>query len=486
MIARLKELLFQNRSTKQTVAKNMFWLSMGEVISRLFRGVVIIYAARILGANGYGVFSYALGLAGFFTIFADIGLTSILTREVSQKPDKKSQYLATTFWIKTVPLSLTALLVVFVAPYFSNIEAAKALVPIVAFLVIFDGIREFSLGFLRANDRMEIQALITLITNITISLFGILILFYYPTAKALTFAYALSAGSGALASVIILRNEFLGIFKNFNKELIKPILDAAWPFAFISLLGGFMLSTDIIMLGWFKDAREVGLYSAGQKVVSLLYVLPGIFVTSVFPTISRLIGNSEHNRVRNLTEKSIVFITSISFPLTVGGIVLGNSIISFLFGPNYSNAVLPFQILMLTIFATYSGSFIGNLILAYNLQKKAIFFVGLASLSNFVFDALLIPFYGGAGSAVATVIAQILITGLGWHIVKKKVGFNILPHLTKIIPATIIMGIISYIMDSIGINVTTNICVSMLLYFAILYASKEIVLIEIFSLIKKI
>ncbi|MBI2035392.1 MAG: oligosaccharide flippase family protein [Candidatus Liptonbacteria bacterium] len=120
MINRLKDLLFNNRSIKQTVAKNVFWLSVSEIASRIFRGVIIIYAARVLGAAGYGVFSYALGLAGFFTIFLDVGLTAILTREAAQKPSQKSEYFATIFWMKTVPLMLTVAVVIFIAPYFSN------------------------------------------------------------------------------------------------------------------------------------------------------------------------------------------------------------------------------------------------------------------------------------------------------------------------------------------------------------------------------
>ncbi|PIY59464.1 flippase, partial [Candidatus Wolfebacteria bacterium CG_4_10_14_0_8_um_filter_37_11] len=48
--------------------------------SRLIRAAIIIYAARVLGAAEYGIFSYVLSFAGFFTIFADLGVSPLMTR----------------------------------------------------------------------------------------------------------------------------------------------------------------------------------------------------------------------------------------------------------------------------------------------------------------------------------------------------------------------------------------------------------------------
>ena len=136
MISRLKDLLFTNRSAKQTIVKNVFWLSVGQIGSRLIRAAIIIYAARVLGAAEYGIFSYVLGLAGFFTIFADLGVSPLMTREIAGHPDKRATYFVNALWLKNILLAITAVLIIFVAPKFSNIEAAIALLPFVALLVL--------------------------------------------------------------------------------------------------------------------------------------------------------------------------------------------------------------------------------------------------------------------------------------------------------------------------------------------------------------
>ena len=231
MVKRLKELLFQNRSTRQTITKNVFWLSIGQIASRLIRAVIIIYSARVLGAAEYGIFSYALGLAGFFTIFADIGINQTLTREMAQKPERLSNYFSTAFWIKIFLFLITAALVMVVAPHFSKIEKIASIIPFVALIVIFDGLREFTLSLFRAREKMEFEAMATLLTNAAITALGFAALYFSTTSQSLTFSYAIATGIGALASIIILKTEFKKVINFFDKNLIKPLFSTAWPVA---------------------------------------------------------------------------------------------------------------------------------------------------------------------------------------------------------------------------------------------------------------
>ncbi|MBI2035393.1 MAG: polysaccharide biosynthesis C-terminal domain-containing protein [Candidatus Liptonbacteria bacterium] len=333
---------------------------------------------------------------------------------------------------------------------------------------------------------MEIQAIITTITNVSIAIFGFAILHFAGTAKALTITYALSAGTGALASIIAVKREFGHVIKNFNKSLVRPVISATWPMAFTALIGAFMLNTDVIMLGWFKDATEVGLYSAGQKVVLLLYALPTIFVTSVFPVLSRLVGQNEEERVRELVEKSMALINAMAIPLSVGGIILGQSLIEFLYGAEFTAAATTFRILMLTILFTYAGGFIGNLILAYNMQRKVPLYWGASSAGNFILNAVLIPPFGAMGAAIATVIAQVMVNGLGWLMIRRVKKFYILKYLKNIAVAAILMGAASFFMDFAGVQVLINIFLSACLYWLILYFLKENLVSEILELVKRV
>ena len=58
MFSRIQDWLLNNKTVGQTVAKNTFWLFSGQLISRLLRAAIVIYAARVLGASSWGAFSY--------------------------------------------------------------------------------------------------------------------------------------------------------------------------------------------------------------------------------------------------------------------------------------------------------------------------------------------------------------------------------------------------------------------------------------------
>ncbi len=485
IINSVKDLLFRNKNAKQTIFKNIFWLSFSQIASRFIRAAIIIYAARVLGALEYGVFSYALGLAGFFTVFADIGLTQILTKEAAQKPEERSQYFATSLVMKLFLLLGTILLIIFIAPYFSKLEEAKKLIPFIAFLTIFDGIRELSIAFLRAKEKMELEALIIIFMNIMIAVSGFIILTYVISAKALTLSYVASTGLGALTAIIILRKEFLKVFVNFRKKLIRPIIDLALPIALISLLGVFMLNTAYVMLGWWKGAEEIGFYSAAQKIIQVLYTLPTILASSLFPIIARFAAQKKSQEATSIIERSITTTLFLAIPLVVGGLVLAKPIINLLYGSEYMPAVPVFQILLSTLLIYFPSVIISNTVLAYDKQKKVAPFIALGSLVNVGLNALLIPIWSIVGASIATFFAQFAVNIPIWIMMKKVSNFHILRHIKKIILSTVIMGIVGFILNKLGLQVLINIALSAGVYFLSLYILKEKIIRDSSFILKK-
>lgn len=474
LLKKITGTLLENKNTRQTLVKNVVWLSMGQVVSRLVRAAFIIYAARILGATEYGVFSYALGLAGFFTVFADIGINSILTREATQKPDERSAIFATTFWIKATLLAATALIVIFVTPLFSKLEAAKILIPLIAFLTILDGLRDFANSFFRALEKMELEAIVTVVTNVAISAAGFIILAYFANAFSLTLSYVVSAGVGTIVAIYILRNEFRQIIIQFNRRLVRPIMVSALPIALYGLFGAFMLNIDIIMLGIWRTSEDIGYYAAGQRILQVLYTIPGIFASAIFPTIARFIGEKKEREAALATEQSMTLTLALAIPIAVGGTILASSIITFLYGSTYAPAALPFSILAVTAIFTFAGAPLSNIVVAYDAQRKFGMPLIGGSIMNVLFDILLIPPYGMVGSAIATIISQLFTIGSVWIIVRKINRFKIFVHIWRVIIAAILLGIVAFVMDRfLHTHVISTIIISGLIYLATLYVLKE-------------
>lgn len=482
MMHEVKAFLFENTNVRQTVAKNTFWLTFSNVVGRLIRALVVIYAARKLGVEGWGAFSYVVGIAAFLTIFSDIGLTQLISREASRNPDERKKYLATAFFIKLALLIVLIPIFLAVAPFLATNKEILLLLPLVVLITVFDALRDLSMGMVRALERMEIEAAVNVFTNISIAVFGFLFLYLNPTTYLFAIAYIIGTGLGFGASVIALRKYFWGFLKNFSRSSVKPMVASALPFGLLGLMGVVMINTDIIMVNWFEGVAAVGLYAAAQKIITVLYIIPGLLATSAFPTMSRL-ALTDGRRFKEVLEKTLRILTIAFLPLTAGGVVLAGPIMDFIFGIQYGEATEAFRILILTLPSIFVSMAFGNTVFAYNGEKKFIAYSAMGTIGNVVFNALLIPVFGIEGAALSTVINQFVITVYLWVQTKKIVSFSFLPHVWK--PLIGVAGMFVGLVAGLATHMHVLLIVPLgaLIYFLILLALKEKVLADIKSLV---
>jgi len=485
MSSPIKSFFFKNQTLRQTVAKNTIWLGISNVGGRLLKVAIVIYGARLLGAAGWGSFSYALTLAALVTIFIDMGINSIMTTRVATESDdrQRASLISTALIIKLSLLLLGVLLIIFVAPKLTPLEEVQTLFPYIAFIFVFTSLREFGNALIHALGKMEYEAGLNLFTNLNVVVLGFLFLSTTPTVSALALAYAVGTGLGAVATLIALRQYFRKIFKYFKKDLIYPILTLAWPLAIAGLLGGLLINVDIFMIGWYRSTEDVGFYSAGQRIIQLFYVFPIIISASILPIFARL-AKTEFERFRHVFENILRVIFLAAFPIAIGGIILSKQLVVLLFGQTYLAAATPFAILMLTMIIDFPAIILSNAIFAYSRQKKLIVYAAIGGFSNVALNFLLIPRFGIIGCAVATLITQIISNIYLWNQMKKINPFSIFTKLLKMISATIIMGIAVYALNVFNAPLTITILSGIVIYFGAIYAMREPLFAEIKSILK--
>lgn len=482
MLKKIRSFLFENKTAKQTVAKNTVWLTISNFGGRAIKAIIVIYGARVLGTAGWGVFSYAVTLAGFFTLFVDPGINSILVRDSSKaEPAERKRLFATTFAIKIVILAVSIAIILGVAPVFSTLPGAKALLPLVALIILFDSIREFFSSLIRSMEKMEWDAGIFLSTNLVIVAAGFLLLRISLTPLSFGWGYVVGTAAGAFMAAYAVRRHFKGIFSSFSPQLILPVLRSAWPFAAMGALGALLTNTDILIISWMRSAEEVGVYSAVIRIVQLLYLVPSIIQFSILPTLSRFAA--DHEKFRYALERTLGVIFLVSIPLSLGGIVLGKELMGFVFGPAYVAGGLSFSILMGSLLFDYGGGVVSSAIFAYDRQKSLIVASAIGGIANVIFDLMLIPPFGIAGSAVATLLAQIASNSYLWHAMKKINYFSVLPRLKRIALAGALVGVASWLLLLAGTPVFLNIVTCVAFYVALLAIFREPLFIEMRNII---
>ncbi len=484
-MSKIRTLLFQNKTLSQTIAKNTFWLTFGELVGRILRTGVVVYAARVLGAGGWGIFSYAMSLAAVFTIFSDIGLSAVLIREGAKNPETKQKYFATTLVLKIILIVFSFLIVMFGIPHFTKIPLSTSLLFFITLLLLFDSLRGFGVSLFRAVEKMEMEAFSNILTQGIILFAGILILIFAPSPENLAITYAIGSAAGLTLTIVSLWPYFKKFWHHFDRNLLRPILRVAWPFGVSGLLDAMMINTDTVLIGWFKNVTDVGYYSAAQKPILLLYLLPSLIAGGFFPVLARL-ANRDNEKFRNILEKGLAFVFLLAIPFAVGIILTSGQIIHFVFGNEYFNqqTILSLQLLAITLITSFPMSLLINSIFAYDKQKKLIAFSIIGVVGNAILDIFLIPIWGIAGSALATVIIQIICNGLIWYRMRKINNFSVLKYLPKIIVATIIMAAAVILFQYLKFPLLINVSFAGAIYFLALIFFKERTIFQLKEVLK--
>ena len=481
---KIKKFLFHNTSTKQTFMKNTFWLFTGEALSRLLKMILIIYAARILGVSGWGTFSYALSVASLLMIFSDIGLSSLITREIIQKKEDHEAFISTAVFIKNIILIISIVLVIIFSPIISDIPEAKILFPIIALMFVFDTFRELFFSMNRASEKMEREMIVKTLMGAVIAVLGIVLLKITPEPKSIAITYVIGSGLGCLLILSMIKKDIRRFFIKTDKKLLKTVIQTAWPFAIITLIGSIMGNTDIYMLGMWKNAEEIGLYSSVQRIHQFILIIPAMIATASFPLISRL-AQTDRGQFRTILERTLVLIFIVGIPVSVGGIMLGKTIIPLVLGTQYIAAVPIFQVLMIMLIASFPLILLSNAIFAVNKQKSIAIAYICAILVNVILNILLIPKLGAVGSAIATCASTTMVTAILWIKMRRIQYFTIVSRLGKCVVSTIVMALVIFISKYFNINIFIIILSSIGVYFSMLFALKEHVVFEILKSFKK-
>jgi O-antigen/teichoic acid export membrane protein len=216
----------------------------------------------------------------------------------------------------------------------------------------------------------------------------------------------LSAGLG----FYFLKKIFPQFFSFSSKPVyqIKQLLRFSIPMFFIGMSLILLSYTDKIMLGFFKDAKQVGIYNAAAVISLQLTMSLGAFIIIFSPIVSDLFNRKKFHELKKLFKTVTRWGFSVSLPLFVILTVFSKEIV-LVFGPEFR---VGWNVLIVLAFAQLVNVGTGpvGMILQMTGKQNVDFFNGITLLLiNVGLNLWLIPQYGFLGAAVATATSLILI-----------------------------------------------------------------------------
>ncbi|MDI6644120.1 MAG: flippase [Methanobacteriaceae archaeon] len=460
-------------TTAKNIAKNTGVLVLSQIITYLLGFIYIVYVARYLGAEGYGILSFGLAFTGIFAVAVDLGLNTITTRDLSRDVVKSSYYLSNLTMIKLV---LSIIVFLLIALTINLLGYPFQTVMVVYFLGLYVIVAAFSQMFYaiyQAYEKMEYQSAGQVLNTVLILILTLAAIYFHANLILISSIYLIGSIIVLFYNIIITYWKFAKFKLSLDRNFWSFKIREALPFGLTSIYGTIYTYIDSVMLSLMQGDLVVGWYSAAYRLILIVLYLPGIINQAIFPAMSKFYISSD-DILRKIQEKFFKYMLILGFPIGVGTTLLAEKIILLIFGEGFLPSILALQVLIWTIVITFCGSAFVKLFEASGRQMAITKVTGLGVAVNIALNLFLIPIYSFIGASIATVLTEMVvigsIVGLSYH-----VGYGIpvkenLILILKVIISGIAMGIVLWYFDYLSLIILVIIAV--FVYIAALFITR--------------
>ena len=468
-----QDIFWRNTGTKQTIAKNTFWLGLSEVSINLLKFTLLIFAARVLGDTGFGQFAFVSSFVAVFGIFFDFGLSEALTREFA-KELRNEEHITTLFSLQ-IFVSVIVGVALFVASFFvsNKVGNVQTAILIMGGYMFIANLQTFFYAIFRARQKMQMEFFPNLLQNLAITGFGFFLLYKIPAVASLSLAYFLGVILAFCPTLIYFHKTIAPLRFHVDQEVWKKFLKISYPLALVGIVSMAIYNNiDSIMLGFFGQIKENGWYSAAYRIITFS-ILPMVFIyQSFFPALSAAFSQSKE-KMEQLWEIQLQVFIFLGLPILFGGYAVANPLISFLYPEEFQPAVLIFKILIFVTFFVYLYMPFKQILIVFNQQNKIfrLFFFGV--LINIGLNLFTIPRFSLYGAAISTLVTQLFIfVGLVYLSRKETHMKAITPGVISVFSSSLIASIVMFsvlnLLNSV-MHVFLLIGVGIVVYFTVFF-----------------
>lgn len=453
--------------TKRSI-KGIFALTSRTFVVQLVSFASNLLLTIFLSPAVFGVYFVVSAAIAFLSYFSDIGLAAALIQKKEQITEEE---LRTTFTIQQILVGTVVIIALLLSPFiarFYNLKSEEILLyqalAISFFLsslkTIPSIILERDLKFEKLVIPQIVEVFFFSVTAVTFAMLG-----FGVTSFTLA---VLARGISGLIAIYIIRPWKIGF--GFSKASAKKLLSFGIPFQTNSFLGLIKDDLFVAYLGKALPIVQVGYIGFAQKWAYMpLRLIMDNVIRITFPSFSRL----QHNKdiLIKAVEKALFASCFIIFPALTGLVIMSPYFVHFM--PKYQKwEPAIFSLLFFSVNAAFSSisTPLTNALNAIGKIKISLYLMVFWTIATWVLTPILIAIYGFNGVSIASAVISLSVVAVIF-ITKRYVNFSIL--LTTAVPviASIVMGIVVYLLSTIlvkGLISLLLLCAfGALLYFAV-------------------
>jgi len=453
----------------QRILKNTTILSVAQIISYILVFFYTIYIARYLGAEGFGILSFAIAITGIFTILIDLGINTLTVRDVARNKSLGPKYLGNGLVIKVILAVASFSLIALTANLLNSPPQTLTVVYFIALSTIFGSIASFIFSIFQAHEEMEYQG-IGQILNAVLMFSGVFIAISLSLdVIGFSFVYFITSLVSLIYSLFIYVWKFslppIEIDRVFWRKLVK----SAIPFGIAGVFVNIYYWIDQVMLSAMVGDEVVGWYNAAYKFIYLCLSFQSLYIISIFPVLSSYFKTSKGS-LQFAFERSFKYMLIVSIPIAVFVTLTADKIILLIYGSGFLPSIIALQILIWTVVFMFINGLSGNFLGSIDQQIVVTKITGVGAIVNIVLNILLIPQFSYVGSSYATVFTELMILPILVYVVRKNHYTNVGPlvkDLPKILFASLVMSI--FIIYFNYLNLFILIIASAVIYLGLIF-----------------
>lgn len=467
------------------IAKNTSYFTFALILQKILSFSYFVILARNLGPENLGKYYFALSFTTIFAIFIDFGLANTQTREVA-KNNKNAQELTSLILAIKIPL----LFIVFASTAFlinlqSNDQTIIYLVYLAGISMVLDSLTLTFFSTIRGFHNLLYESIFSVLFQLVVFSIGL-----YFLRAGYGVVYLMSAM--AVASTVICSGSAILIWKKYNIKLIpkydqaalKSLVILTIPFSFYAIFQKIYTYLDTVLLSNLASDYYVGLYQIAFKITFAIQFLPLAFVASLYPAFSSYWTNNK-KQLSTSFERAMSYLIIISLPIAIGIAVVADQLV-LLFNDSYSEAVLPLQIIMLSLIFIFLNYPIGSLLNACQKQATNTRIMAIVLGLSIALNIILIPKFNVIGASITVVLSNLVMFILGMHQVPKIININkknLLSIFIKSLCSVVIMGVFAFYAKSF-LNLFLVVLLSAIIYTFALFVFKGFSRNDIQSIVK--
>lgn len=377
--------------------------------SIVFPLITFPYVSRVLQAAGNGKVAFATSVLAYFSMFACLGIPTYGIRacaKLREDKEKLSHTVQELLIINTVTMVLTYAVYAVLIQLIPQFTAVKELMWINSVGLVLN---VFGVSWL--YSALEQYAYIT-ICSLIFKVISIIMMFAWvknPGDYVKYGAITVLAASGSYVVNFINLHKYVSLKKRGRydfRQHMKPICIFFATSAAISVY----TNLDVVMLRFMKNDTEVGFYNAAIKVKTILVSLITSLGTVLLPRLSFYVRSKEKEAFYRMVLKAFDFVFVLALAVTVYFMLFAKETILVLSGKGYQPATAPMILLMPTVLLIGLSNITGIQVLTpINKEKKVMISIIYGAVLDFVLNLVLIPKYGAAGAAFATLMAEAVV-----------------------------------------------------------------------------